>query len=86
MNLNPNFLSDYDTKLIVLMVLMKAISDCDSLCCYKNESCKLVIEHLITKPTQSKHHKIHKSKTHLNACLRGVSGDPSLICPKFKQF
>lgn len=57
MNSNQNFLSDYDTKLTVLMVLMKAISDYDSLCCYKNESCNLVIEHLITKPTQSKHLK-----------------------------
>lgn len=86
MNLDRNFLSDYDTKPIVPMVLMKAISDYDSLCCYKNESCNLLIEHLIKKSTQSKHYRSCKSWTYLNACLRGVNGDPSLICPKFKQF
>lgn len=47
-NSNLNFLSDYDTMRIVLMVLMKAICGYDFLCCYKNESCNLVIECLIT--------------------------------------
>lgn len=46
LNSNQNFLLDYDTMLIVLMVWMKAIYDYDSLCCYKNESCNLVIKHL----------------------------------------
>lgn len=65
MNLNQNFVSDCDTKLIVRMALTMAISDYDSLCCYKNESCNFSNLNIsLQKPTRKANDlKIHSKST-----------------------
>lgn len=61
------------------------ISYCGYVYCYMNENCRRNGERVSNE--NQMHHEIQMGRnTYLNACRRVVTGEPSLIWPKFKQF